>query len=216
MKPFIKICCISSEPEARMAIEAGASAIGLVGKMPSGPGVIDDERIQKIARQVSPSVDTFLLTSETDGPAIAEHHKRTATTTIQIVDTPKPGTHQYLKEKIPSVKRVQVIHVLNEQSIDEAILFFDEADALLLDSGDPNLKVKELGGTGRTHNWLISKKIVEMSPLPVYLAGGLHPENAKQAYETVQPFGLDICSGVRTNGKLDLKKLARFMSAVFS
>ena len=211
MTPRIKICCIQSEEEAQTAIDFGASAIGLVGKMPSGPGPIDDDRIQQIAKQVPPPIATFLLTSETDGESIRNHHSRTGTNTIQIVDMPKNGTHQFLNEKLPFVKRVQVIHVTDVASVEEAAQFFDEADALLLDSGNPNKKIKELGGTGRIHNWNLSRKIVDQSPIPVFLAGGLHADNVKKALDTVQPFGLDICSGVRTNGNLDPKKLEMFM-----
>jgi len=213
MTPRIKICCISSKEEAKMAIDAGASAIGLVGKMPSGPGPIDDDLIQEIAKEIPPPIATFLLTSETTGKAILNHHHRTQTNTIQIVDTPSDCTHEYLRKHIPNVKRVQVIHVADETSIDEALSFADKADALLLDSGNPNLEVKELGGTGRTHNWKISRKIVDQSPIPVFLAGGLNSDNVKQAIDTVQPFGLDVCSGVRTHGNLDQEKLEAFFKA---
>lgn len=216
MKPRIKICCIQSEMEAKLAIDLGASAIGLVGKMPSGPGPIDDESIRRISEKVPPPIATFLLTSEIKGPSIEDHHSRTATNTIQIVDTPENGTHKYLRQKLANVKRVQVIHVIYEKSIEEASQFFDEADALLLDSGNPYLKVKELGGTGRIHNWEISRKIVDLSPIPVFLAGGLNAENVKEALDVVQPFGVDICSGVRTNGSLDPEKLEKFMRAVLS
>lgn len=205
MIPRVKICCIQSEEEAQTAIDFGASAIGLVGKMPSGPGPIDDESIRRIASKIPPPIATFLLTSEIDGASIVEHHSRTATNTIQIVDTPQDGTHKYLKGRLPNLKRVQVIHVIDEKSIEEAALYFDQADALLLDSGNPNLRVKELGGTGRTHNWTISRKIVEQSPIPVFLAGGLNPINVSEALDTVQPFGLDICNGVCTNSTLDQK-----------
>lgn len=216
MKPRIKICCISSKKEAKMAIKAGASAIGLVGKMPSGPGPIEDNLIKEIAIKVPPPIATFLLTSETSGKGILDHYRRTQTNTLQIVDSPENGAHEFLLKKLPYVKRVQVIHVTDESSIDEALHYAEKADALLLDSGNPNLKIKELGGTGRTHNWNISKKIVEQSPKPVFLAGGLHAENVKQALDTVQPFGLDICSGVRTNGKLNPHKLDSFMKAALS
>lgn len=216
MKPRIKICCIQSEKEAKMAIDTGASAIGLVGKMPSGPGPIDDQSIQRIAEHIPPPIATFLLTSETSGEGILNHYRRAQTNTIQIVDIPKNGTHKFLKEKLPSVKRVQVIHIVGESSIEQAFFYTDKADALLLDSGNPNQKIKELGGTGRTHNWNISRKIVEQSPIPVFLAGGLHADNVKSAFEIVRPFGLNICSGVRTNGRLDSKKLDTFMNAILS
>lgn len=210
MIPRIKICCISSEDEARMAIESGASAIGLVSRMPSGPGPIPDELIRQIAKTVPPPIGTFLLTSETSVKEIIEHHHRTNTNTIQIVDSLSSGTYSQIKAALPSVKIVQVIHVIDERSVDEAIEISEMVDAILLDSGNPKLKVKELGGTGRVHNWKLSKQIRDKSKCPVYLAGGLNPENVRQAIEEVQPFAVDVCSGVRTNGKLDKQKLELF------
>ena len=207
----VKICCISSEDEAHMAIEYGASAIGLVGKMPSGPGPISDELIRQIARTVPPPISTFLLTSERSVEGIIEHHHRTNTNTIQIVDSLVSGTYLQLKAAMPSVRIVQVIHVLDEKSVDEALEISGMVDAILLDSGNPNLKVKELGGTGRVHNWKLSRQISDGSKCPVFLAGGLNPENVRQAIEDVQPFAVDICSGVRTDGRLDRKKLELFI-----
>ena len=206
----IKICCIGSIPEAHTAISFGATAIGLVGKMPSGQGVISDDLIAKIAKSVPPPIATFLLTSETSSSGIVNHHRRVSTNTIQMVDTLKLGSYRDIREKLPSIKIVQVIHILDERSIDEAVRVSEKVDALLLDSGNPNLRVKELGGTGRTHNWAISRKIVEQSKVPVFLAGGLNAENVREAIDIVQPFGVDVCSGVRTNGKLDQKKLEAF------
>ena len=210
MVPRIKICCISSENEARMAIENGASAIGLVARMPSGPGPIADDLIRQIAKTVPPPVATFLLTSETSVKEIIEHHHRTNTNTIQIVDSLSSGTYSQLKAALPGVKIVQVIHVIDERSVDEAIIISEMVDALLLDSGNPKLKIKELGGTGRVHNWKLSRQIREKSKCPIFLAGGLNPDNVRQAIEEVQPFAVDVCSGVRTDGRLDRKKLELF------
>ena len=198
-----------------MAIEFGASALGLVANMPSGPGVISDEEIMKISRIVPPSISTFMLTCETSTNEIIQHHKRTLTNTIQIVDELKQGTYEKIREALPAIKIVQVIHVIDEKTIDEAIRISYSVDALLLDSGNPNLEIKELGGTGRVHNWILSKKIVEQSKVPVFLAGGLTSENVRQAIEQVQPFGLDLCSGVRTNKKLDPHKLEKFFNNVW-
>jgi len=216
MIPRIKICCISSEDEARMAIESGASAIGLVSRMPSGPGPIPDELIRQIAKTVPPPIGTFLLTSETSVKEIIEHHHRTNTNTIQIVDSLSSGTYSQIKAALPSVKIVQVIHVIDERSVDEAIEISEMVDAILLDSGNPKLKVKELGGTGRVHNWKFSKQIRDKSKCPVYLAGGLNPENVRQAIDEVQPFAVDVCSGVRTDGRLDRKKLELFIIRVLN
>ena len=213
MKPRIKICCISSHDEARLAISYGASALGLVGRMPSGPGVITDDLIYSIAQSAPPPVATFLLTSETKPEDIISHYKKVRTTTIQIVDALSEGSYDMIKKELPGVKLVQVIHVINEASVDEALELSQETDALLLDSGNPKLAIKELGGTGRTHNWQLSRRIVEQSKVPVFLAGGLKAENVREAIESVQPFGLDLCSGVRTNGMLDEKKLEQFFKA---
>ena len=211
MMPRIKICCISSENEAKTAIEFGASAIGLVARMPSGPGPISDELIRQIAETIPPPVATFLLTSETTVRKIIEHHNRTKTNTIQIVDSLLSGTYSQLKTALPCVKIVQVIHVIDERSVDEAIGISEMVDAILLDSGNPKLKIKELGGTGRIHNWKLSRQIRDKSKCPVFLAGGLNPENVRQAIEEVQPFAVDVCGGVRTDGNLDRKKLELFI-----
>jgi len=210
----IKICCISSPEEAQMAIRYGASALGLVGRMPSGPGIISDEAIFSITKTIPTGISSFLLTSETTADKIVAHHQATYTNTIQLVDAVAPGTYTEIRRAIPTIKLVQVIHVLSEASVTEALSVADEVDALLLDSGNPNLAVKELGGTGRTHNWEFSKDIVRQSPIPVYLAGGINPDNIQQAIDRVGPFGIDLCSGVRTQQQLDEQKLVRLFAAI--
>lgn len=216
LSPKIKICCISSKQEAAQAISFGASAIGLVGKMPSGPGPIADELIKSIAASVPPPIATFLLTSEQTAAGIVAHHERTLTNTVQIVDELLGREYGAIRSALPHVKLVQVIHVVGESSVDEAAELAEFVDAILLDSGNPTLAVKELGGTGRRHDWRLSRKIVETCGKPVFLAGGLNAENVREAIETVQPFGLDICSGVRTEDKLDPTKLEKFFEAVRS
>lgn len=197
-----------------LAIRYGASALGLVSEMPSGPGVIDENLIAEISLNVPPPVATFLLTSKQTAEEIITQHLKTKTNTLQLVDHLPHNELIKLRERLPEIKLVQVIHVLNEKSIEEAISVKKFADALLLDSGNPKLKIKELGGTGRTHNWEISRKIVESVNIPVFLAGGLNPENVKESIDFVRPFGLDICSGVRTNTQLDEKKLKLFFENV--
>ena len=213
-RPRVKICCISSIEEARTAIECGASALGLVGHMPSGPGVIADELINQIARIVPPPVATFLLTSETKPHEIIKHYRRANTTTIQIVDELEKREYELLRKELPNVKLVQVIHVIDDKSVKEALEISKYVDAILLDSGNPNLSVKELGGTGRTHNWDLSREIRKSVSVPIFLAGGLNKDNVRQAIEAVQPFGLDLCSSVRTDGKLDAQKLKDFFNAI--
>ena len=210
----IKVCCIANRDEAKLAVSAGATALGLVSKMPSGPGVIDESVIQDISRAVPPPIATFLLTSLQDADAIITQQQRCGTNTIQLTDSVKQQAYATLRAGLPGIKLVQVIHVVGEGSIEEAMRVSPHVDAILLDSGNPKLKVKELGGTGRRHDWSISKRLVEHVPIPVYLAGGLNAENVQEAIQTVRPYGLDICSGVRTDGKLDKNKLEAFFTAV--
>ncbi len=208
--PRIKICCIADEQEAQLAVSYGAAALGLVARMPSGPGPIPDESIRRIAGTVPPPIFTFLLTCETTAEAIIAHHRRTFTTAIQLVDRIDESSYALLREALPGVRLIQVIHVLDEYSVEEAIRLSGKADALLLDSGNPNLAVKELGGTGRVHDWRLSRMIREQAQCPVFLAGGLKPENVRRAIDEVEPFGIDVCSGVRTEGRLDPSKLELF------
>jgi len=210
----VKVCCIASHEEAALAVRLGAHAVGLVSAMPSGPGPIPEDRIAAIAARVAPPTRTFLLTSLQSARAIAAQHARLRTTTIQIVDHLLEGTYEEIRAARPGVELVQVIHVRDADSVREALAAAPHVDALLLDSGNQKLAVKELGGTGRTHDWSLSRRIVRESGVPVYLAGGLRAENAAEAIAAVRPFALDLCSGVRTDGDLDEAKLTAFMRAV--
>jgi len=213
-RPRVKICCIGSIDEACLAIEYGASALGLVSAMPSGPGVISEERIAEIVSTIPPGVSSFLLTSKQDAGAIIGQQRRTRVNTLQLVDTVSIETYPELRRSLPGVSLVQVIHVMGEESILEAKTIAPHVDAILLDSGNPTLQTKELGGTGRVHDWNISKRIREALPIPIFLAGGLTADNVQSAIEEVGPFGLDLCNGVRTNGNLDETKLGWFFSRV--
>jgi phosphoribosylanthranilate isomerase len=130
------------------------------------------------------------------------------------VDELEKRDYETIRNELPNVKLVQVIHVINDNSVKEVYEISKYVDAILLDSGNPNLSVKELGGTGRTHNWQLSKEIRNSISIPLFLAGGLNKNNVRQAIEIVQPFGLDLCSSVRTNGKLDPQKLKEFFEAI--
>lgn len=210
----IKICCISSPEEARLAIRHGADALGLVGKMPSGPGPITDELINSIAKTIHPPIASFLLTSEQNSKDIIAHVNRVHTNTVQIVDELTDGTYEEIRNALPHLRIVQVIHVTGEESIGQALRVHQQVDAILLDSGNPKAAIKTLGGTGNTHNWLVSYELVKEVSVPVFLAGGLHAGNVQEAIDMVKPFGVDVCSGVRSNGKLDLQKLSTFINAV--
>lgn len=214
MKTRVKICCISSIDEAQLAIREGADAVGLVGAMPSGPGPIPDKKIAEIARDIPPGVSCFLLTSETTVSGIAEHLLRTGVATVQLVQHLSIAETMALDRVLLSTRRVQVIHMEGPESLDLIEKYEPYVHAFLLDSGRPSAETPELGGTGRTHDWDLSRQFVEKSKKPVFLAGGLTPDNVQEAILKVRPFGVDVCSGVRTNGHLDPKKLNDFMAAI--
>jgi phosphoribosylanthranilate isomerase len=211
---FVKVCCIADPDEARLAIAAGASAIGLVSAMPSGPGPIPEEQIARIAAAVRPPTETFLLTALSDAAAIAEQHRRCGTTAVQLVDHVAEAELRRLRGFLPGVRLVQVIHVVGPESVDEASAAAPFVDTLLLDSGNPRLAVKELGGTGRVHDWTHSRRIRESAGVPVLLAGGLHPGNVREAIERVEPHGVDVCSGLRSDGRLNAVRLRQFFNAI--
>ena len=213
-RPRVKICCIASVEEAWMAVEHGASALGLVSEMPSGPGPIPEDLIKDIAAIIPPAIASFLLTCKQDVDEIIQQQKRLGVNTIQICDRLEKGSHLRLRKALPGVAIVQVIHVTGPESLDEALEVARDVDAILLDSGNQTLAVKELGGTGRTHDWRISKEIREAIDIPLFLAGGLNPCNVAEAIAEVEPFGVDVCSGLRTEGRLDQKKLGDFFTSI--
>ncbi len=211
----VKICCIASVDEAQLAVAHGAAVLGLVSAMPSGPGVVDEATIAAVAAATPPPTETFLLTALTDADDIAAQHAALRTTALQLVDHVPHAELRRLRTLCPGVKLVQVVHVTGPASVDEAVAAAPLVDALLLDSGNPNLAVKELGGTGRVHDWATSRRIRDaVFPLPLFLAGGLRADNVADAIRTVQPHGLDLCSSVRSAGRLDAGLLRRFMDAV--
>jgi phosphoribosylanthranilate isomerase len=211
-----KVCCISSGEEVRIALAAGATALGFVSSMPSGPGVIPEETIVRLVAAVPPPVATFLLTSLKDPAAIVDQRARLGTNTVQLCDAVTPADIEELRRAMPGVAVVPVIHVTGEDSLGTAREAARHAHALLLDSGRPDAAVKELGGTGRTHDWDVSARIVRECGKPVFLAGGLRPDNVAEAVRRVRPWGVDVCSGVRTDGALDDGKLRAFLDAVTS
>lgn len=209
----IKICCIQSEMEAALAVSAGADLLGLVSAMPSGPGPIDEASIARIVATIPQGVDRVLLTSRRTASEITAQQRRTGANVLQLVDTVPDDELRRLRDTLPGVALMQVIHVTGPGAVDEALRVAPLVDRILLDSGNPSAPVPELGGTGRTHDWAHSRAICASVPLPVFLAGGLHAANVRAAIDSVRPYGVDVCSGVRTAGRLDPFKLRAFIDA---
>ena len=212
--PKVKICCITRQAEAQLAVRLGARALGFVSAMPSGPGVISELHIAAIVAQVPTSIDTFLLTSAVDPDTLVAQRARTGVNTLQLCDRLPAHALAVLRQRLLGVQLVQTIHVTGPEAVEQALTVSALVDAILLDSGRPDAPVQELGGTGRTHDWALSQKIVSRAPVPVYLAGGLSPENVGDAIQAVRPFGIDVCSSVRSAGQLDAGRLRAFFDAI--
>ena len=153
------------------------------------------------------------IRDRTRADQIVAQQRRCSANTLQLCDRVSSAVRVMLRRQLPGIRLVQVVHVGGRESIDEALEVQETADAILLDSGNQALAVKELGGTGRTHDWSVSAALREQIRVPVFLAGGLTPVNVRAAIAAVRPFAVDVCSGVRTDGRLDPVKLAAFAAA---
>ncbi|MCB2200306.1 phosphoribosylanthranilate isomerase [bacterium] len=194
----------------------GADALGLVASMPSGPGPIPEKEIARIAAEVPVGVSAVLLTSRTDPAEIIEQQRQTRTDSIQLCAWLEADAHVVLKRELPGIRLMQVVHVTGEESYTQAIQAAKSVHGLLLDTGAPKADTPVLGGTGKTHDWSISQRIVRDCNKPVYLAGGLNAGNVVEAIRKVRPWGVDICTGVRKDMLLDDQKLADYVRAVKS
>ena len=211
----VKVCCISSIPEAQLAVSHGVDAIGLLGDMPSSPRGIDINTAREIAKTIPPTVETFLLSASFSGDEIVQQVEFCGSTTVQVVQHIEANEYQCLIERIPSIKRVQVVHVEDRTALDLIEVYEPYVHAFILDGGRAGAAVADLGGTGRVHDWQISSEFVKRSSKPVFLAGGLNPKNVVAAMKTVAPFGIDVCSGVRRANCLDEQLLDEFTTNVW-
>jgi phosphoribosylanthranilate isomerase len=208
----VKICCIASAAEAALAAAAGADLIGLVGPMPTGPGPIAEAQAAAIAAGAAPWAPPVLLTARETAEGIAGHAAEVGVRAVQIVNHVPPGTLARLAAIAPGLGRIQVVHVEDDGALDLIAAYAPHVTAFLLDSGRPGRR--ELGGTGRVHDWRVSTEFVRRTRRPVFLAGGLTETNVGEAIRRVRPFGVDLCTGVRVNGALDPERLDAFMEAV--
>lgn len=210
MKSF-KICGIQTLEEAQMAIEAGATTLGfLVGLTHKAEDKISAEKAAAIIAQLPKTIDTVMVTHLLDAAEIATIAAQLGVTVIQIHDDLDDAGIKALKAALPKVKLIKAVHVMGEDAVDRAkhLDAMPELDALLLDSRTQD----RLGGTGLTHDWNISKAIVNACNKPVWLAGGLGPHNVAEAVQKVRPAGVDVNSGVEdATGAKDPVKVRGFV-----
>lgn len=214
-RPRVKICSIGSVEEAKLAIRYGASALGLVSEMPNYSGVVSEALIAQVAGMVPPSVSSFLLTNKHNALEVMAQQRRLGVNTIQICDQLQFSTYEDLRQKLPGINLVQVIHVTGSESIEEAVAVAPHVSGLLLDNGNQDLAATEVVTTEPVRDWEISRRIRESVEVPVFLAGGLNPDNVTTAIGQVKPFAVNVGDGIRTNGKLDENKLSKFVSQVW-
>ena len=214
MRARVKICCIASPAEAALAAAHGADLLGLVGPMPTGPGPITEAEAAQIADGAPPWATPVLLTARETAEEIAAHAAQARVRAVPIVSHVPPRELERLAAAAPGLGRIQVVHVEDDGALDLIAAYAPHITAFLLDSGRPS--ARELGGTGRVHDWRVSAEFVRRAPRPVFLAGGLTAQNVGEAIRRVRPFGVDLCTGVRINGALDPGLLSAFIGAVES
>ena len=210
----VKICCVQSEDEAATAVAFGAAAVGLVTGMPSGPPGLDVDSIRSIVAAVPPGTGTFLLTSATDVDRLTELAAHTGVNTLQLWDRLPREDYGRLRSRLPGVALVQAVHVVDDSAVDEAMEIAPRVDAIVLDSGNAAVPFRWEPATGRIHDWNISRRVVEALDRPVFLAGGITAVNVAAAVQTVRPYGIDVCTGVRTDDQLDVSKLSHLFESL--
>jgi phosphoribosylanthranilate isomerase len=207
----VKICGIKRKEDALAAIRYGADAIGLlVGKKYPSDDFIDETTAKNIVESLPPLCSSVLVTHLTDTKTVIELAVFTRVTTIQLHGDSSPADAQKIKTALPYVKLYKAVHIIDESSIDHAKQFLDSVDAILADT--VNTATGQVGGTGLTHDWSVSKNLVAAFNKPVILSGGLTPDNVVNAIETVMPYGVDVNSGTQgADGYKDTTKLRLFI-----
>lgn len=207
-----KICGINSLRNAQIALECGADALGfLVGITHLAEDKITAENAKRIIQTLPSSVYSVAVTHLRDSRKIIELCRYLGVNALQIHDYISPEEVAFCRKELPDVRILKAVHVIDGQpdkALAAAKSFEDVCDAILLDSRT----AERLGGTGKTHDWSISRMIVEQVSVPVILAGGLTPSNVADAVKTVRPFGVDVNSGVEIDGDKDRQKVLDFIT----
>ncbi|WP_067853608.1 phosphoribosylanthranilate isomerase [Nocardia shimofusensis] len=209
-----KICGIRSEEDVRVAVEAGADAIGFIsGVTHFSEDALDGDRAAELAARTPPSVTKVLVTHLADASSIVQLADHIGVDAIQVHGLVTEDTVRRVRASARGRKVLRAVHVTGPAAIDSALRAASICDGIVLDSrtGD------RLGGTGRTHDWSISARIVRAldgSGCSVILAGGLHPGNVAEAIAAVAPHGIDVNSGVESpTGDKDARACAAFVAA---
>ena len=207
----VKICGNKRLEDALEGVKAGADALGfLVGQVHVSSDFISKEAAREIIEKLPPFISTVLVTHLSDVEGIISLAAFTRVSTVQLHGESKVDDILVLREHLPNIKLYKTIHVEDGSAIPLASEWDNRVDAILLDTiSEAENKV---GGTGKTHDWSISAEIVKSLHIPVILAGGLDPDNVQAAIRAVQPFAVDVNSGMKgPDGYKDFATLHSFV-----
>lgn len=207
----VKICGIKNVEDALKSVEYGADAIGvLVGQEHNSKDFISIKTAKKIIESLPPLVSSVLVTHINNSEEISHMIKTIGVTTVQLHSDIDIQGIEKIKFNCPNVKIIKLVHVIDEKSMQQVDFFANSSDAILLDT--INNVTDQVGGTGKTHNWEIDRKIVEHTNAKIIIAGGLNPNNIKEAIHKIKPYGVDVNTGVQNkNGLKDYEKLKEFI-----
>ena len=210
----IKICGMQSTAEVEIAMAAGATCVGFVGEGLTPPGCLSDEAVLEIVGAIEDRKSIVLLTPHSTVAAVVAQQRRVGAGALQLCRPFGREALLALRQSLPGVQLIQVVHMGDLGGLERARAVAGIAEVGLLDAGSTDGDSQVFGGTGRVHDWHESAAIVAELDTPVWLAGGLSPSNVGEAIELVSPAGVDVCSGLRREGRL-VESLAReFVMAV--
>jgi phosphoribosylanthranilate isomerase len=207
MKVKVKICGITSNEDLVTAVEAGADAVGFVVNVPSSPRNLALGEAERLMKNTPVFVKNVVVTVPKRLSELIETYERLRPDILQIHG--HNLSDSVIREKLANTRLIRAIQVKSDYAVDEAIKATNTFDAILVDSFVPG----RLGGTGKVHNWELSKRVRQkIHPKPLILAGGLNPENVQGAIRVVKPYAVDVSSGIESQpGIKDSKKVFEFI-----
>jgi len=209
----VKICGVKRAEDAGLAVAAGADALGfLVGQTHTSADFIAPLTAKAIAASLPSGVIGVLVTHLTDPGDVLDLAVLTGLTTVQLHGEIWPEDVARLRRAAPDLTFLKSFHVTDEAGLAYGEAFVGLVDGFVLDTANP--KTGQIGGTGQTHDWNLSRRIVERyRSVPVILAGGLNPDNVAEAIAAVGPFGVDVNSSTKgTDGFKSEAKARAFVA----
>jgi len=199
----IKICGITNKEDALWAVNLKVDALGFI--FADSPRRVKPEIVQGIIELLPPFISSVGVFVNEDRKKVEEITESCGLTTLQFHGEESPSYCEGFKQKI-----VKALRIESKDILEKAVQYKDKVDAYLLDTYSPS----KYGGTGKTFDWCIAKEIKEFG-LPIILSGGLNPENIREAISEVEPYGIDVSSGVEERpGKKNMEKLINFVRIV--